>query len=368
MVHSNIAFLKDFDRKVKVYLNGTAVSNSSLQSQYAKYLNFLGNYSIASNDTLGAYDITNSDDGKIIAKLGGSNVGTGAALYPNFINDFNVVVNSSNYDISLKYPNRVLSNVNTIPRKLNFGTGITATENVSNDTIDMSVPGVSPVTSRKWGLFSGGARAVSGTSTLGSGFMNGWKTSGAMNSKADSDGSYMQFQTTTSSDNAVYYTGDDNTSYIFPAHNPTFWVKFKIPDITSTDMYCGFLDFTPPLPTNSADYLKGTSNRGFGLTFDVGSWTTYHLMWNNQAANSSIADTTVTAVNNNVVTAKIFCDFANSRWGVSVNGGTPIYVASTDTNFPIITGHTYGFILQYQNESGVQRLFNCYYLYGETDL
>lgn len=336
------------DKRTKLLQNGTPVSSSTSPQKYARPLNLIttgSGVTAAENTTSGNFDITFPAPPTVpVQSIANVGTGTGTIYRDTTSNTANL-------------------------KTISAGTGITIVNNANDINISAppAVTGVSPVTGKVWGLFMAGGMSGKTSSGIigGSGFMANWNFVGASTAGADADGMCMYFTTTSTSGNAVEYYGDITaaiTGYMSTSLNPTFWFKFKTPDITSTRMYLGFYD-NNPLPTNSYNFLN--SNKGFGLMYDYSAFNNYQVIWNNNASTNSDVDTGVVAVNNSVVNVKLWVDSANQKWNLSLNGGTAIQ--ANDTNIPTLGGHLYGFILHHQNTSGVVRKMNVYYLYAESN-
>lgn len=426
MVNSTGFFLRDNDKKVKLLLNGTPVSNSSLQSVYARYLNLLGNFSASVNNNLDSYDITNSDDGKVVVKSNGSNVGTGVALYPNFSTDFNVAANSPNYDISLKYPSQILTKlnntqigtqprylnfstdfndsensgnntydislkytglslfqnngvaVNTVPRKINILNPATMVENVSNNSVDITTASpqgnYDPTTGKKYGSLIGGGGWTNTSApgvALGDGFMTGWRAVGRFDSNYtnsnvnDANGSPYVITTGSTAGNNAYYTSSET----FSGSGTTAPFNLNAnPTISarialpSVTSIRVFWGFYDTVPLPTNVDLL-TGIHGFGIRFDPSVDTFFTMLNNNGLTNSTVTPSTITPVARTVYTIKIWGDKTNNKFGYSINGGTPVYAT---TNIPNTNSGNYGlgYICFIQ---GTSKLMYVYLINGSID-
>ena len=330
------AYNIDRDRKVKVYLNDVAVSSSSAQSVYARYLNFKGTGITATvNNTLGTYDVTFPASTDVATKVysGGTQVGT-------------------------------------VGRGVNFSSGFSVTENSGSNTFDVSLASgsgpstsVSPVTNKIWGFLSGASGGSNSTTgTNGSGFMNNWLASGNMVARLDStDGAYLDFTTGTTSGNFVEHSSSSTGTTFMRKFNPTFWVKLKVPDISSNRFFIGFSD-NLPLPTNAFNFLN--NNNGFGVRFDTGQDTnTWKILSNNGAATNTVTVTGISLAAATLYVVKIFADDLNSRWGISINNSVPQYVT---TPIPAQTTPL-AFTIKYTTQTAAARHLSTFYSYGESD-
>src|SRR3982750_1327072 len=415
--------LYDKDRKVRVYLDGTPVVNSSLQSQYSKYLNFKNRFSVTSNND--KYDIDFKYSDQVLTKLGNVQVGTqprylnfnssdftdvedvpnnnyniglkipsipridGTAIattprFTNFKNDFTGVETSgtNSYDITLRYPYKVkvLENgvaLNTTPRTLNFSTGIDATEDVAGDRITVtSNTSQNPRISNKYvGLFPGTTSSLnSNPFRSGSGLFNSWTAYNRMDPKVDTThGAYLDWVTGGSSGNFCAYQSDDSVAAAFSRKlNPFIEMKIRIPDLSSNRCYFGFTD-TLPLPTNAFNFLNGKI--GFGLRFDTGQDNNWAIMYNDGAStNPTPIDSGVSVDANTVYTFQIFADEAGGRFGVTISTGvqsstaqiigTPTY---RTTSIPL-TNDPLSFGAIYTTQTGSARHMHMFYTYGESQM
>lgn len=417
--------LYDKDRRVRVYLDGTAVSNSSLQSQYSKYLNFKNRFTaVANNDK---YDIDFKYADQVLTKLNNVQVGT-QPRYLNFSSDFTDVedIPNNNYnvglkfpyqitpridnvaiptqprlldfktdfigtqnttnnttEITLKFPNRVLAQnngvaINTTPRKINFSTGVDAVEDAANDRINItSNTSINPRISNKYtGLFPGTTSSLnsSGGFRSGIGLFNSWVAFNRMDPAFDTThGAYLDWVTGGTSGNFVSYQTDDSIASVFSRKlNPFIEMKIRIPDLSSNRCFFGFTD-TLPLPTNAFNFLNGKI--GFGLRFDTGQDNNWAIMYNNGAAtNPTPIDSGVAVTANTVYTFQIFADEAGGRFGASITTGvqsattlligTPTY---RTTSIPV-TNDPLGFGAIYTTQTGSARHLHMFYMYGESQM
>lgn len=324
------------DRRVKLLLNGTPVSNSTAQSQFARPLNLIGSGITATEDTV---------NDKFDVDLGSTsiaNVGTGTGqLYRDTTSG--------------------TANIKT----LLAGTNISITNNTSDVTISSTITSSSvytpsPVSGRKWGWVSG-LMPVSGNP--GAGFIQGsswtYTAAGGITQAIDTtNGVYHNWATTsTSGTNATFY----GPEFFFRASDPSANVKCVVPDISSNRFFIGFSDITP-LPNNAFNFLNG--GNGFGIRFDTGQDTSsFKLLSNNGAGTNTTTSTSFSISNGALLNIKVFADDANSRWGASVNGGSNVFVS---TATPAQTAPL-GFIINYTTQASAVRNFRMYDMYLESD-
>lgn len=419
--------LYDRDRNVKVYLDGTPVVNSTIQSQYSKFLNFKNRFTAVVNGD--KYDIDFKYADQILTKLNNVPVGT-QPRYLNFSSDFTDVedIPNNNYniglkfpyqiipridnvaipsqprlldfktdfvgtqnitnnttEITLKYPNKILAQkagvaVNTVPRKLNVltTTGLNLTENVANDSVDLDLTQIisdNPRISGKYvGLFPGTTSSLnsSGGFRSGYGLFNSWVAFNVMNPAMDAtEGAYLDWVTGGTTANFVSYDSDDAIFAAFMRkQNPFIEMKIRIPDLSANRCFYGFTNGT--LPSNEFTFLEDLI--GFGIRFDTGQDTNWQILSNTGAATiPAPVDTGVAVTANTLYTFQIFADNAGSRFGVSIvtgpqsstafSLGTPIYKT---TNIPGPTDPL-GFSAKYTTQTGDARHMHMFYTYGECN-
>lgn len=334
-------YSRNSDKRVKLLLNGTPVSNSTSQSQYARPINLTGSGVTATpNDTLGTFDV--NVPGATTNTMANVGTGTGQVYRDTTSNTYNI-------------------------KTLKAGTNVTITNNADDITLDVptqSSTGLpNPNTGKQWGYLSGAMGDNSGSNVRGSGMFEGWLAVNTMTSSVDStNGAYLDWTTGSTSTNNVSYSSSF-TGPFMRKFNPNMTVKFRVPDISSNRFFIGFTDTA--LPNNQFTFLD--SKTGFGLRFDTGQDTsTFKILYNTGLATTPAAvSTSFSIANNSVITANVFADETNARWGVIVNGGTPQYV-TTASGAPGQTSPV-GFSINYTTQTSAARHFHMFKLYGESD-
>ncbi len=330
------AYNVNSDKRVKLLLNGTPVSTSTAQSQYARPINLIGTGITATED-----DVNDKFD----VNLGSTsiaNVGTGTGqLYRD------TTSGTANF------------------KTLVAGSNISITNNANDVTIASTITASSvytphPISGRKWGWVSG---LMPTSGNPGAGFIQGsgwtYTAAGSISQAIDTtNGVYHNWATTsTSGTNATYY----GPEFFFRASNPSATVKCMVPDISSNRFFIGFSDITP-LPNNAFNFLN--SGNGFGIRFDTGQDTsTFKLLSNNGAATNTTTSTSFSIANNSLLNITVFADDSGGRWGASVNGGSNVFVT---TGQPSSTAPL-AFIINYTTQAASVRNFRMYDMYLETD-
>lgn len=373
-------FLSKKDKRVKVYADNTAVSASLAQSEYARYLNFIGNRFTAVSNTVGGvktYDIALKYADKIIPYEAGVAKGSTPG-YLNFDgNHFDVSsLASSMYTVTstgrmipyeggvaksatlgfLNFDNThfdvaalasdqytvtnpaygevsVFSSgvqVGTEPRRLNF-TGATVTENSGNNYFTVATGVTLPdgnTTTRKYGILRGGTFD-------GEGYFSGLQNE-------------YSSRTTTLTASAIYtkwlnggtdedLAGFQTAGFITRrAYNPYFKIKFKT-DIVGEKITIGLIsDTARPLSADGGTTGPIDTLSGVVLDYDDVD-TTYWIHRNDGTSPGTALDTTVS--NNDAGTFHTLeITLSNSGAGsvtVVLDGVTKVNAATT--NIPAAT-------------------------------
>ena len=290
------------DRRVKVFVNDTAVSASTAESEYSRFPNFKGNFSVVEN-TVGdikTYDIEGL--GYVIPQEGG--VAQGTANRPLNFNDshFDIAETSGSpgsYDITstgwvkvnalavaplnianatnneavtvasgtnitnLTFNNdetNIYSNGTLVgigPRAPNFSsTDFTLTDDSANDMVNIALSGgylPNPVTGKKYGLAMGGQQDFN--SPFGDGLFNLKYTgsNGSISSiNSNTHGHARRYKTGgTDNDLIGVETGFDLTQL---SYNPHIYGKFSMATLGQSRFFLGF--HTGDIPTGSNTYLN----------------------------------------------------------------------------------------------------------------
>jgi hypothetical protein len=245
---------QDRDRKVKVFSDGVAVSDSTAQSQYAKYLNFIG-FNVTENDELKAYDVAAVDTVVTDEKV---------ALYHNAVQ------------------------VGTVARKLNLSTDFTATEDAANNRFNIGMataagsillPDGTTTTKPKVGTFYGGT-------SQGNGLLTGLTVNGTPTVELGTTDMYTVF--TSGATDALL----GGVSTPFPitrrSYNPTFKIRFK-PNLATERVFIS-LNSDATQQVNSDTPLNSKTGVGIMYSDSIANST---ATWNNGAGTAQTLRTGV---------------------------------------------------------------------------
>jgi hypothetical protein len=406
----------DRDRRVKVLADNVAVSASTAQSEYARFLNFIGDrFTAVSNTVSGVktYDIALKYADKIIpyeagvakgstpgwlnfdgdhfdvsslassmytvTSTGRVKVNAISTLRPlNVINTTNhtavtVADNSGTDKIDMTFSNDdviVLSNgtvVNTTPRRVNFSTDFTATDNSGSDRVDIALAPTAPVstglpdpTTGQYGIY----RWSDDDAAVLEGVFNSFTLNdvgeGTMDQGDDADGIYARWDTGNDNDDYMEMTSVDRTGFFTRRdYNPHLYLKFKLIGSGGGRSFLGF-HTNDPLSTNTDDYLNGAS--GFGLSFsanasvDSGVW---QIRRNDGSGSTAKTSTGVSFSSGTLVTAHLWGN--SSGWFYSINGGAASSAITTDVPAAATRMHLTCRIEELAEGSQTLQLYYIYY-------
>jgi hypothetical protein len=260
-----------------------------------------------------------------------------------------------------KYDRLARGTANQVPIMNPTGTGIIWIDSASLGsggggggaaaTGDFSVPGVGNTITGAW---------YATNTTAGAGVWSDFLTSMSDMSptRPNSLNMYLKYTCTDSGDDAGFRTSNVHFSR---ANNPELWVRYAVvstaPNDTDYRIAIGF--------SNDLDEDFGTNNALDGKS---------GFMWYKEELDSSIGVgrndgdvitdkdsslVSLTATNNNINTIRIFGDDTNSRFGISLNGGTAQYYT---TEIPAQTTNL-GCVVYFENGDSNNRDFNLYGAY-----
>ena len=279
--------LYDKDRRVRVLSNGTPVVASTLQSQYAKYLNFIG-FTVTENPVLNTYDITGaaSTDEKVAVYSNGTQVGT-------------------------------------VARKLNFSTDFTVTEDSINNrftaalaapTGTILLPDGTTTTKPKVGTFYGGSNG-------GNGLFSGITLNGTPTTELGTTDLYSVY---TSAGSDADLAGFSTPNFITRRdYNPVLKCRFKN-NVSTEKMFFGFLSNVAH-PINQSAPLDGLSGAAAG--WDDGD-AKIVCWWNNGAAT---AQKTLSTLNKDTAVHTVTITLDNTLAKTTINIDGTNVVSSTTT-------------------------------------
>lgn len=415
---TNYGILYDKDRRVRVYNAGTPVVASNLQSVYAKYLNFIGNrFTTAANGD--KYDISLTYPDKVIPYEGGTAQGSTPG-YLNFndshfdvsaltgdkyditstgwvkVNALTVkplnISNATNHeavtitenanDIGLVYRNDevdVFSNgslITTKPRRINFDTSFTVTEDDTADTATIALAGggsgSAPVflptpMSKKYGLAIGGLRDLN--STFGDGLFNQPHnyTDGTVTGGVSSTHGHFRRYVLNGEDNDLLGFDTD-----FPMTqlglNPHLYGKISLAVLDDSRFFMGWN--SDEIITGENTYLDDRSGYGLGYQYDTAEtedtvW--YNILNDGDAAENKIA-TAINLTDTTPFTFELVGDIANNRWGFNINGGAFTYRAKgTAADTPDTTTNL-RFTFRMEEIGSEPTTLDLYYLFWTQDM
>jgi hypothetical protein len=403
------------DRRVKVYLDNNSVSASTAQSEYARFLNFIGDRFTAVSNTVGGvktYDIALKYADKIIPYEEGVAKGSTPG-YLNFegdhfdvsslasnmytvtstgwvkVNSFTVkplnIVNATNNEavtaaegastIDLTFNNdetNIYSNgtlVGTAPRAPNFSTDFTLTDDSANDRVNIALATtnqnfIPTPNSKKWGSVQGGQLDLNDLFGDGLFSLPYTSTSGAtVSGNNDNTHGHARRYTLDGVDNDTLEVATDfNLTQL--SYNPHIYGKMAMTTLDDSRFFLGFN--STDVPTGSNTYLNNQS--GFALTYQYDTAETEDTTWiinrNDGDASEDKVSTGINLTSTTPFTFELVGDTANNRWGWNVNGGAFTYytteIPTTNTN------QRFTFRIEQIGDSSVIVL-DLYYLYLVQD-
>lgn len=404
----------DRDRRVKVYADNTAVSASTAQSEYARYLNFIGDRFTAVSNTVGGvktYDIALKYADKIIPYEAGVAKGSTPG-YLNFdgdhfdvsslassmytvtstgrvkVNDLatirklrvtnttnntavTVADDSGNDEIDLTFNNDdviVLSNgtvVNTTPRRVNFSTDFTATDNSGSDRVDISLASnqflPNPFGAFKWGLAYGSQGSLTGS--FGDGlFSTGYtQDQGDVSGTNDATHGHARRYITSGADNDEIEVNIPNLTRL--NFNPHLYLKMRIATIDDTRFFLGF--HTGNIPSGDNEYLNDLSGFGISYQYDTAETedTVLYINRNDGDAAENKVTTGQSLTNTTPFTIELVGDSANSRWGWNYNGGAFTYYTQGTAGETPATGTDLSFTFRIEQIGSAPATIDFWYIY-----
>lgn len=407
----------DKDKRVRVYADNTAVSASTAQSEYARYLNFIGDRFTAVTNTVGGvktYDIALKYADKIIPYEAGvakgstpgylnfdgnhfdisslaSNMYTvtstgwvkvnALAIAPlniaNATNNEAVTVASGSNITNLTFNNdevAVYSNgtiVNVAPGALNFSTDFTTTHDAGNDRFNIGLGSgylPNPLANKKFGLMYGpqNTSSPSGVSA-GQGLLNiPYTTIGGGNSISggfDATHGVFRRYTLGSDDNDAFkiMSGADITNR---SANPHLYGKMRISTLQDHRHFLGF--HTGTIPDNNDNFLDNLQGFAIGYQNDTAGGspnTTWQILRNGGDATTDKVSTGITIAAGTVFTFELLANNSVPNWQWNVNGG--VYTAYT-TEVP--TTSNLRFTYQLEEIGTTEAEIDIFYLYWTQDL
>lgn len=410
--HSPIESNKD--RRVKVYADNTAVSASTAQSEYSRYLNFIGDRFTATSNTVSGvktYDIALKYADKIIPYEAGvakgvtpgylnfdgnhfdvsslaSNMYTvtstgwvkvnALAIAPlniaNATNNEAVTVASGSNITNLTFNNdetNVYSNgalTTAAPRAPNFSTDFTVADDSANDRVNIGLAGgFLPLPyNKKFGMAYGSQSDLTGS--FGDGLFNSPYTQG--------QGEVTGVNSSTHGHARRYISGgadNDEIEVVIPnitrlAYNPRLYIKTSGAVIDDSRFFLGFHSGTVPDGQNT--YLDDLS--GFALTYQYDTAETEDTTWIINRNDGSGTENKVSAgVNLNSTTPftiELLGDTANNRWGWNLNGGAFTYYTQGATGNTPATATDLNFTFRIEQISSGPSTIDYWYIYLIQDM
>lgn len=374
-------FTNDKDRKVKVFSDGVAVSSSNAQSEYSRFLNFKGNFTISTNTisndkvydieglgyaipqeggtaagtdnrplnfndshfditetvgTPGSYDISSTGWTKVnsftVKPLNIINAtGNEAVTAAEGANTINLTFNNDETDV---YRNG--TKITTLaPRSLNFDTGFTVTDDSTNDRVNISGNFLTNPMTKKWGAVFGAQADLSGN--FGDGLFAAPYTSpeGNVSGVNDATHGHARRYSTSGSDNDVIRVVIPNLTRL--TFNPHLYLKMRFVTMDDTRFYLGFN--SGDIPTGSNTYLDDLNGFGLSYQYDTAETedTVLYINRNNAGASETKVSTTQSLTNTTPFTIELVGDSANNKWGWNYNGGAFTYYSTTGGLVPAAT-------------------------------
>jgi len=408
-------FTDDTDRKVKVYVDDVAVISGNAESDYARPLNFNDRFTVTAN-TLGStkvFDVTLTYADKIIPYEAGVAKGSTPGWLNFDGNHFDVsslasqmytvtstgwvkvnsltvkplaISNATNHecvtvtenagDIGLVFRNDEVdvfqsgSLVTAQPRRLQFSTGFTLTDDAANDRIDIALASTGsflPIpTSSKWGMMYG-AQNLSDPDGFpaGDGLLNiPYVTIGAGNAVTGgydpTHGVYRRYTLGSDDNDAIkIMSGSDITNR---AANPHIYCKMRLNVYEDHRFFMGW--HTGTIPDGDDNFLDNLIGFGWGEQSDLAATedTQWRIIRNDGDATADKANSGITIAASTVFTFELVADAANSRWGWNVNGGAFTYYT---TEIP--TTQDLRFTWQFEEIGSEEPSIDIFYLYWTQD-
>lgn len=409
----------DKDRRTKIYLDNAAVSASTAQSEYSRFPNFIGDRFTAVTNTIGGvktYDIALKYADKIIPYEGGVAKGSTPG-YLNFdgkhfdvsslasqmytvtstgrvkVNDLatirklrvtnttnntavTVADDSGNDEIDLTFNNDdviVLSNgtvVNTTPRRVNFSTDFTATDNSGSDRVDVGLAGgFLPLPyNKKFGMVYGGQLDLNGS--FGDGLFNlpYTATSGStVSGNNDNTHGHARRYTIDGADNDTLEVATD-FSLTQLSYNPHLYGKIALPTLDDCRFMIGFN--STDIPAGDNVYLANQSGFLIGFQYDTAETedTQWQIIRNDGDASQDKVSTSINLSSTTPFTFELVGDTANNRWGWNVNGGSFTYYTQGTAGETPATNTNLRFTFRIEQIGDSSVIVNdIYYLYLVQD-
>ena len=412
------------DRRVKVYLDNSAVSASTAQSEYSRFPNFIGDRFTAVTNTVSGvktYDIALKYADKIIPYEAGVAKGvtpgylnfdgdhfdvsslasqmytvtsTGRTVpyeagsakgIPGFINfdgtHFDVSTIASNqYTVTLPnhasylldekakvYVNDV--QVGSVAAHLNFSTEFTATYDAGTLRHDIALAGASYLpdpTVGQFGILRWRSNDVPSKEGIFGEFAINENIAGTRDHGDDADGIYVLWQTGGTDDDNSYIEMTSVSADITPFvtrrdYNPHLYGKVKITG-SSFRMFIGF-HTNEPLTADNNSYLVNASGFGFSYSTDVPD-TNYQIRRNDGDGTEDKTSMGVAYSSGTLVTFHIWGN--SSGWFWSINGGAASAAITTEVPAASTRMHITARLEQIGNGGTAQEM-KIYYLYYKSD-
>ena len=398
------------DRRVKIYLDNTAVSASTAQSEYSRYPNFIGDRFTAVTNTVSGvktYDIALKYADKIIPYEAGVAKGStpgylnfdgnhfdvsslasemytvtstgwvkvnALAIAPlniaNATNNEAVTVASGTNITNLTFNNdevAVYSNgtiVNAAPGALNFSTDFTATHDSGNDRFNIALAGnylPNPFGSFKWGLAYGAQGTMSGS------FGDGLFSTGYTSDQGDVSG----VNSTTHGNARRYSTSgaDNDTIEVFIPnltrlrYNPHLYIKMSLATMDDSRFFLGFN--TGDVPEGSNTYLNNLSGFALSYQYDTAETedTVLYINRNDGDGTEDKVSTTQSLTNTTPFTIELVGDNTNNRWGWNYNGGAFTYYTQGTAGETPATDTDLGFTFRIEQIASNPTTIDFWYIY-----
>lgn len=405
------------DRKVRVYLDDDAVSSSTAQTEYARFLNFIGDRFTAVENTVSGvktYDIALKYADKIIPY----EAGVAKGVTPGWLNfdgtHFDVSSLASNmYTVTNPAYGKVLvTGTNTTPRKLNISNAtnheaLTIAEDVPNDEVDLvfrndetdvflngtlvttkprrinlstafsvtdddandradiglasgSSGGVIPSPS---GLVRGGIRDLD--ISFGDGLFNiphNYRDGDASGGNNPTHGHFRRYILNGDDNEMNGATTDFSTTQL--AFNPHLYGKMAIPALNKVRFILGWASEEPD--TNDNNFLDDISGFMIGFQYDTDQTedTQWQILRNDGSGAVAKVSTGINLNSTTPFTFELVGDTTNNRWGWNINGGSfTYYTQGASGNSPATaTNLRWMFRMeQVEDDGGIE--FDLYYLY-----
>lgn len=409
-------FLSEKDRRVRVLADGTLVSASTAQSEYARALNFIGDRFTATSNTVGGvktYDIALKYADKIIPYEAGVAKGTtpgwlnfdgnhfdvsslASSMYTvtstgwvkvnalavaplNIVNATNneAVTASSGVNITnLTFNNDetdVYSNgtkITAAPRALNFDTNFTVADDTTNDRVNIGLGSgflPDPLTGKKFGLMYGSQNTSSPDGVMaGQGLLNiPYTEEGSGNTISggfDATHGVFRRYTLGSDDNDAFkiMSGSDITNR---SANPHLYGKMRIQTLQDHRHFLGF--HTGTIPDNNDNFLDNLEGFAIGYQNDTAGGspnTAWQILRNDGDATTDKVTSGIAIAASTVFTFELKADNSVPNWQWNVNGG-----AFTAYTTEVPTTSNLRFTYQLEEIGGTEAEIDIFYLYWIQD-